>query len=74
MIKYTQTAPPSEGTSFRPSERAEYNEVYVKGQKILRASTAAAPVNAIISLNRYGFFDTFAGEMSPNGKFSIDIH
>ena len=31
MIKYTQTAPPSEGTSFRPSERAEYNEVYVKG-------------------------------------------
>lgn len=49
-MKYTQTAPPSEGTSFRPSERAEYNEVYV---------------NAIISLNRYGFFDTFAGEMSP---------
>ena len=38
--------------------------------KSISASTSAAPVNVIITLYRFGFFDSF---ISPSGKVSIDI-
>lgn len=56
LHKYANAATPAQGNDIRAVDNVNYNEGFAKRQKILQPSTAAALVNFIIALNRFGFF------------------
>ena len=54
-------------------DNTDNSDGFAKRQKIFQPSTSAAPINVIMPLNRFGFFESFVSEISPNGKVSIDV-
>lgn len=54
---------------FQPNAVYHY-EGFVKSQKIIQSSTAAAQVN-VIGFHRFGLFKSFADEICSNGKIRI---
>lgn len=46
------------------------NNIYVKGKKNQRQKSEN---NIILPLNRFGYFDSFVDQISPNGKVSFKV-
>ena len=71
--KYTTLAIPiAAGADVNriPTDNADYNYGFAQRKALL---SAAATVNTIVPLNRYGFFSGLKDQILPNGKITIDL-
>ena len=71
--KYTTLAIPiAAGADVNriPTDNGSYNHGFTQRKALL---SAAATVNTIIPLNRYGFFTGLEDQILPNGKITIDL-
>lgn len=68
--KYTTLQLTGNAQQIAPTDQNTYNKGFAKRKTLLSAS---ATNNIILPLNRFGFFQSFRDQISPNGKVTFDI-
>ena len=68
--KYTTLALTGNAQNIAPTESTTYNEGFTKRKTLL---SGGAKNGIILPLNRFGYFQSFRDQISPNGKVSFEI-
>ena len=68
--KYTTLALNGNAQQIAPTESTTYNDGFTKRKILL---SGGAKNNIILPLNRFGYFNSFRNQISPNGKVSFKI-
>ena len=68
--KYTTLALTGNAQNIAPTDQNTYNEGFAKRKTLL---SAGATNGIILPLNRFGYFQSFRDQISPNGKVSFEI-
>lgn len=68
--KYTTLQLNGNAQNVIPTDYATYNEGFTKRKTLL---TGSAANNIHLPLNRFGYFQSFKDQISPNGKVSFEV-
>lgn len=68
--KYAMLQLDGNAQNIAPTDNNAYNEGFAKRKTLL---TGGATNNIILPLNRFGYFQSFRDQISPNGKVSFEI-